>query len=83
MTPIVDLAREAAALARPLDCQQDGHDWKHIGGRNAGCERGQDCVCSVPVHQCAICLDYDYGENKEADAIRADCKAHGTDRGEE
>jgi hypothetical protein len=45
-------------------CATAGHDWRHIGGRNAGCERG--CCCSIPVHECTVCGDSDYGDNEEA-----------------
>ncbi len=48
-----------------------GHDWKHIGGRNAGCCR--DCCCSVPVHECRLCGDCDYGDNAEARATLERC----------
>lgn len=47
-------------------CAEVGHDWKHIGGRNAACSRGRDCMCSIPVHECAKCGDCDYGDNEEA-----------------
>lgn len=50
---------------------QDGHDMKHIGGRNAACS--PDCGCSVPVHQCTRCGDCDYGENEEAKQVIAKC----------
>lgn len=45
-------------------CAATGHDWRHIGGKNAGC--CDDCGCSVPVHECAKCGDCDYGDNTEA-----------------
>lgn len=54
-------------------CRQYGHTWKHVGGCNAGCELDKDCSCSVPVHECTKCGDCDYGENEEADRIRAKC----------
>lgn len=50
---------------------EGGHDMKHIGGCNAGCHK--DCCCSVPVHTCSRCGDSDYGDNAEADQVRADC----------
>lgn len=52
-------------------CATAGHDWKHIGGCNAGCDR--DCGCSVPVHECAVCGDCDYGDNHWADETRDSC----------
>jgi hypothetical protein len=52
-------------------CEQ-GHDWQSIGGCNASCE--ENCQCSVPVNVCSRCGDCDYGDNAEADRVRADCK---------
>jgi hypothetical protein len=52
---------------------QAGHDWQSIGGCNAGCH--DKCACSVPVHRCSRCGDCDYGENTEAEQVRADCAA--------
>lgn len=59
-----------------LGCVSGNHDWRFIGGRNADCERGaMDCGCSIPVHECARCGDCDYGDNDEADQVRANCAA--------
>lgn len=69
-----DLEARAAALRRQIaagPCREYGHDWKHIGGRNAGCSR--DCSCSVPVYHCSKCGDYDYGDNAEAAEKIAEC----------
>ena len=52
-------------------CCEAGHDWQPAGGCNAGCHA--DCSCSVPVHKCSRCGDYDYGVNEEAQQVRADC----------
>jgi len=52
-----------------------GHDWQSIGGCNAGCDQGAWCCCSIPVNQCSRCGDCDYGENEEADRVRAECAA--------
>lgn len=54
------------------DCSK-GHTWVFYGGCNAGCD--DDCACSVPVHKCAHCGDYDYGQNEEAEEVRRDCRA--------
>ena len=54
-------------------CMETGHDWRFIGGCNASCERGDDCGCSVSVHECSKCGDCDYGDNPEAVEIRAAC----------
>lgn len=53
-----------------LGCEA-AHDWRHVGGCNASC--GPDCACSVPVHACSRCGESDYGNNDEADRVRADC----------
>ncbi len=63
------LKRRAAAA----DCRTAGCNMKFLGGKNASCDEA-GCNCSVPVHQCARCGDCDYGDNKEADEIRARCK---------
>ena len=52
-------------------CSEVGHRWKFIGGKSCGCEPGGHC--SVPVHECTACGDCDYGENAEAEGIRAEC----------
>jgi hypothetical protein len=83
---VTDLRREleeaearAAALRRKIaaaSCHEVGHRWKFIGGRNCCCEAvevGEHGGCSVPVHECAVCGDCDYGDNEEADDIRAAC----------
>lgn len=51
-------------------CAND-HQWVFVGGRPCGCEPGG---CSFPVHKCAVCGDYDYGENEEATEIRKRCE---------
>jgi hypothetical protein len=53
-------------------CAEVGHRWKSLGGCNAGCEPW--CACSVPVYECEVCGDCDYGENEEARGIIARCK---------
>ncbi len=54
-------------------CVETGHDWRMLGGRNAGCD--DDCRCSVPVHVCQKCGDCDYGDNAEATEVMASCAA--------
>lgn len=66
-----NVARLEREVAR-AHCSQVGHDLKHIGGRNAGC-RNKDCSCSVPVHECTKCGGCDYGDNAEAEQVRAQC----------
>jgi hypothetical protein len=59
-------------------CEQAGHDWRSVGGKNAGCDDA--CICSVTVHECGRCGDSDYGDTAEADEVRAWCaegRAHG------
>ncbi len=56
-------------------CLTAGHAWKHLGGMNAGC--GDGCGCSIPVHECEICGDCDYGDNEwRAPTINACREAH-------
>lgn len=71
---LADAEARVATLKRQIagaTCVEAGHDWKHVGGRNAGC--GDECACSVPVHVCRKCEDSDYGENDEAAKTRDDC----------
>lgn len=71
MIELQRLVLEAAALAGGRHpCEVLGHLWTHVGGANCGCLDG---CCSVPVHQCSSCGDYDYGDNAEADDVRAKC----------
>ena len=56
-----------------VTCGTGAHLWRVCGGCNAGCELGQYCYCSIPVHKCSACRDCDYGENDEAREIRWQC----------
>lgn len=68
--------------ARSATCQQLGaHDWKLLGGKNAGCGR-HACGCSVHVYECTRCGDCDYGDNAEAAEIIAECRAQTADESE-
>jgi hypothetical protein len=78
MTTLADKIAEAEAKLEELrrraafaSCAEIGHDWKCLGGCNAGC--GDECVCSVPVHECSRCKGCDYGENNEATEVRRLC----------
>ncbi len=67
---------EAAQLRRDIaagPCREHGHDWRSSGGKNADC--GLYCSCSVPVNVCSKCGDCDYGQNPEAEEVRALCAA--------
>lgn len=69
---------EVARLERAIagaPCAEVGHRWKSLGGCNCGCH--DDACCSVPVHECQVCGDCDYGENEWADDTRAFCLALG------
>lgn len=58
--------------AKHASCRDLGHDWRMIGGKNAGC--GCDgCGCSVPVNECVRCGDCDYGDNDEAVRTVKEC----------
>ncbi|TIW54193.1 MAG: hypothetical protein E5V54_22745 [Mesorhizobium sp.] len=66
---------EVARIEREIaagPCRTHGHQWKLLGGANAGC--CDTCNCSVSVNVCAKCGDCDYGDNEEADEIRRKCK---------
>lgn len=52
-------------------CAEVGHRWKFIGGAHCGCEGVTGC--SVPVRECAVCGDSDYGDSEEADLIKQRC----------
>lgn len=63
------LKREAGQAT----CAEIGeHDWRLVGGRNAGC--CDECQCSVPVYECRRCLGCDYGENDEAAVTIRRCR---------
>jgi hypothetical protein len=65
------LVAESVALAGgPHPCALLGHVWAFAGGANCGCPDGS---CSIPVHRCESCGDYDYGDNDEANDKRARC----------
>jgi hypothetical protein len=59
-----------AMIEAGLDPCLSGHTMEFAGGANCGCEDG---ACSVPVYECALCGDSDYGENDEAKAKRRHC----------
>ena len=66
-----ELARlERMAAGAP--CAEVGHRWKSSGGCNAGC--AEWCGCSVPVHECEVCGDCDYGDNRWAAETRDECR---------
>lgn len=70
-----DLRAEVKRLERQIasaPCAEVGHDWRSLGGCNAGC--GEGCGCSVPVNECRRCGDCDYGENEEAAEVRKLCQ---------
>lgn len=72
---------EVARLERVIASKScaEGHEWRSIGGCNAGC--GENCHCSVPVNICAVCGDCDYGENEEAREIVDKCRRKRLDDG--
>lgn len=76
MNDTTDLSRliaEASVLAGGVHpCNVLGHKWVFLGGAHASCECGGGC--SVPVYECSACGDCDYGENVEADEIKAECR---------
>lgn len=70
---------EVARLERIVaaaSCAEVGHRWKFTGGRNCCCEAvevGESGGCSIPVHECEVCGDCDYGDNQDATDVRATC----------
>ncbi len=65
---------EVARLERQAltaSCAEVDHDWKSIGGKNAGCS--DTCGCPVPVNVCQRCEDCDYGDNPEAHKTISNC----------
>ena len=62
------------------NCEEVGHDWVSIGGCGCGCKKASlGYSCSVPVNECRKCGDCDYGQNDDADTIRASCEAEDED----
>lgn len=55
-----------------LNCEDGNHQMRSVGGCNAGCSK--DCACSVPVNECAMCGESDYGDNEDARDVRAECR---------
>ena len=71
MSDLDRLIAEAKVLAGGTHpCAILGHKWVSDGGTNCGCGD-----CSVPVHKCESCGDHDYGDNEDADRVRAECLA--------
>lgn len=72
----LDAARAEVArlelLAAQATCAEIGHRFKCIGGANAGC--GTFCSCSIPVHECEVCGESDYGNNPLANEVREECR---------
>lgn len=76
-SPLDRLIAEASVLAGGTHpCSVLGHKWESTGAAWCGCEGGR---CFVPVHECEACGDCDYGDNEDADDVRAECDLrHGT-----
>lgn len=72
---------QVRAKMRAASCMEVGHRWVCLGGCNAGCS--DHCSCSVPVHECSVCKDCDYGDNPEGDHIREKCKQESREAGNE
>ncbi len=68
-----DRAEQLRRKIAAADCHEAGCEMVFLGGRNAGCELGNGCGCSVPVHVCPKCGDSDYGDNAEGARIMAAC----------
>lgn len=59
-------------LIKFTPCSEVGHRWVFLGGKNAGCS--EDCSCSVPVHECSVCGDCDYGDNEWSEETIMECQ---------
>lgn len=59
--------------AKGATCAELGHDWQSVGGCNCGCH--EDAACCIPVNECARCKECDYGDNREAEEVRRNCRA--------
>ena len=71
-TELDRLIAEASVLAGGKHpCLILGHQWVFTGCAPCGCAGGGH---SIPVHECSACGDCDYGENEEADEVRAICR---------
>jgi hypothetical protein len=66
-----DLNRLKMQAASATCAELGRHDWKSIGGMNAGCSNF--CGCSVPVYECARCGACDYGCNDERQEVITEC----------
>ena len=71
---VAALREEANRLERIINSKScaEGHIWVSVGGCNAGC--CDECCCSVPVNQCKVCGQYDYGDNEDARDVRSNCE---------
>lgn len=79
-TDLTRLITEASVLAgAPHPCTVLGHKWVSRGGRWCGCEGTDEDggkwtgSCSVPVHECVVCGDCDYGANAVAAETIREC----------
>ena len=70
---LAECMAEAARLRRIIESKScaEGHTWKSIGGCNASCS--DNCSCSIPVNECEVCGDCDYGDNEDARDVIAAC----------
>lgn len=59
-------------------CRHGFHVWQFRGGMNACC--GDDCICSLPVHECMVCKVCDYGDNEESLEIITKCERYKNER---
>jgi len=72
ITELDRLIAEASVLAGgEHPCNILGHKWEHGGGMHCGCFPEADC--SLPVHKCVSCGEYDYGDNDESKEIKTNC----------
>ncbi len=80
--PISDLERTVARAMQEAGVATcvGGHRMVFMGGCNCGCHK--DASCSVPVHECEVCGDSDYGDNDEAKETIRRCAERRAEEGE-
>lgn len=55
-------------------CSEVGHRWRLLGGASVSCCDDCECNLSVPVHECSVCGDCDYGENEWKEKAFSECE---------
>lgn len=72
-----EVARLEAQVAAATCAERGRHTWVFTGGAHCGCH--DLARCSVPVHECSVCGECDYGKNDEAGEQIQNCLARQLD----